>query len=772
MSKAYFDFVLRRPWLVILAVLVLVALAAAGARNLRMSNDYRMFFSKDNPQLQAFEQLQRTYTKTDNVLFVLSPRDGNVFTRKTLAQIEWLTKQAWQTPYSIRVDSLTNYQHTSAEGDDLLVRDLVENAEQLSDAEIAEARRVALHEPLLVNRLINPDGSVTGVNVTVQLPGKALSEVPQVAHFAQKLAQQLRSRDPDLEVRLTGLVIMNNAFPEQSQKDMRTLYPLMLGIILLIVGLMLRSLAATLVTGLLILITILVTMGLTGWLGIRMSPPTTSVPVMVMTLAVADCVHILVSFLHFMRAGMSRREAMHESLRINLGPVFLTSLTTVIGFLSLNFSDAPPFRDLGNMSAMGVAVAWALTMSFLPAMMMVLPLRVRHEPSRGTHAMQGLAEFVIRHRNPIFWSMLAGIVFLVAQLPRNELNDVFVNYFDESIPFRADTDYTAEHLTGIYKIEYSLPAPGDDQVADPAFLRNVEKFANWYRAQPNVVHVNTITDIMKRLNKNLHGDDPAWYRLPERRDLSAQYLLLYELSLPFGLDLNNQINVKKSATRMTVTLKTVSTEQLLALERRARDWLEANTPAYFRATGISPTIMFAHIGHHNIRAMLTGTTAALVLISLVLIVALRSLRIGALSIIPNLVPIASAFGLWGLLVGQVGLALSVVSGMTMGIVVDDTIHFLSKYLRAQRERHLNAEDAVRYAFSTVGTALWVTSLVLVLGFGILSFSKFELNAGMGLLTAITIALALLADFLFLPTLLMKFGDTQDATSQAAVADNA
>jgi len=140
--------------------------------------------------------------------------------------------------------------------------------------------------------------------------------------------------------------------------------------------------------------------------------------------------------------------------------------------------------------------------------------------------------------------------------------------------------------------------------------------------------------------------------------------------------------------------------------------------------------------------------------------------------VPNLVPIATAFGLWGIFVGQIGLALSVVSGITLGIVVDDTVHFLSKYLRAQREKGLGAEDAVRYAFSTVGTALWVTSLVLVLGFGILAFSKFELNAGMGLLTALTIGLALAADFLFLPALLMKYGVSKDEKpADRPVTDN-
>jgi hypothetical protein len=254
----------------------------------------------------------------------------------------------------------------------------------------------------------------------------------------------------------------------------------------------------------------------------------------------------------------------------------------------------------------------------------------------------------------------------------------------------------------------------------------------------------------------MHEDDDSWYRLPDQRDLSAQYLLLYEFSLPFGLDLNNQINVKKSATRFTVTLESISTKELLALEEAAQAWLAEHAPG-MQIEGASPSVMFAHIGERNIKSMLKGTTLALVMISFILIFALRTLRIGSISLLPNLVPIGMAFGIWGLLVGEVGLALSVVSGMTLGIVVDDTVHFLSKFLRARREKGLSAEDAVRYAFSTVGTALWVTSLVLIIGFGILTFSHFQMNAGMGLLTAITLGLALLADFLFLPPLLMVFG---------------
>ena len=760
MGQPFFRWIMNHPWLTLLAWLLLIVAIGKGASNLSFSNDYRMFFSEDNPQLQAFDALQNTYTKNDNVLFVLTPKSGDVFTPETLDAVEWLTNESWQIPFNIRVDSISNYQHTAADGDDLIVRDLVEGALDFSDKDLQEAREIALNEPLLVNRLISPSGHVTGVNVTIQLPGKAMDEVPQTAAFSKELAKRFSEKYPNIEMRLTGMIIMNNAFPEASQGDVKKLYPLMFLLIFIVVGFMLRSASSMFGTAVVIIISIVTTMGLTGWLGIKLSPPTMSVPVMVMTLAVADCVHILVSFLHGMRDGLDKMSAMLESLRINLTPIFLTTLTTAIGFMSLNFSDAPPFRDLGNMTAMGVTAAFFLSITLLPAIIMLLPIRARQgKDARGQESINAFAEFVIRRRKQLFWGMAGIITILVVQIPRNDLNDVFVEYFDESIPFRADTDYASENLTGIYLIEYSLPAPGDGEVSNPEFLQHVENFANWYREQPGVMHVNTITDIMKRLNKNMHGDDPAMYKLPTDRELSAQYLLLYEFSLPFGLDLNNQINVKKSATRVVVTMKTMSTEEILAMERNAQAWFAENTPEYLQADGASPTVMFANIGHRNIRSMINGTTVALVLISFILIIALRSLPVGMLSLVPNLAPIMMAFGLWAIFVGQVGLALSVVSGMTLGIVVDDTVHFLSKYLRAKREKGLNSEDAVRYAFSTVGTALWVTSLVLIMGFAILSLSNFELNAGMGLLTAITIAIALIADFLFLPPLLMKYGES-------------
>jgi predicted RND superfamily exporter protein len=755
MGKTYGEWLVRWKIPVLIASLLLVALCASGARFLSFKTDYRVFFSEDNPQMQAFEQLQNTYTKTDNVLFVLAPKDGRVFTPETLATITWLTEQSWQLPYSIRVDSITNYQHTRAEEDDLIVDDLVPDTGNLDEAALQSIHDIAVNEPLLVNRLISGNGQVTGVNVTIQLPDNGTGkEVPAVTAFARDLVKQVQAENPNLDVYLTGMVIMNNSFPEVSIRDQQTLIPMMFAVVILTLVLLLHSFTATLATFLVIIFTILTAMGLAGWMGIALTPPSASAPTIILTLAVADCVHILVSFLHDMRRGLDKTSAIIDSLRINLQPVFLTTVTTMIGFMSMNFSDAPPFRDLGNIVAMGVGVAFVLSVGFLPALMMLLPVRVKVGKTRRAMAMDRFADTVIERRNFLFWGMGIIVVALVIFIPRNELNDEFVKYFDKSIDFRNATEFATTNLTGIYTIDYSLGTGESGGISEPDFLRDVERFANWYLQQPGVLHVNTLTDIMQRLNKNMHADDPDWYRLPDQRDLAAQYLLLYEMSLPYGLDLNNQIDIGKSATRLTVSLESMSTNELLALEEKAQLWLMENTPE-MHTSGASPSVMFANIGYRNIRSMLKGTTIALVLISLILIIALRSVKIGLLSLVPNLVPAAMGFGLWGLLVGEVGLALSVVTGMTLGIVVDDTVHFLSKYLRARRERGMDSTEAVRYAFSTVGMALWVTSLVLIAGFMVLSQSAFKLNSDMGLLTAITIGFALAADFLFLPPLLMK-----------------
>lgn len=745
--------VIRWRWAVILLTFVVAGAAGFGGSKLQFSNDYRVFFSDRNPQLEAFEALQKVYTKDDNISFILKPNNGDIFTPGHLAAIKKLTEAAWKVPFTRRVDSITNFQYSHAEGDELIVRDLVPDPENMSKTALDETKAIALAEPLINNRLLSPSAETTNVNVTLILPHNPTDEVQKTMAYARQLATDFRKENPDVHVAVTGLTPLSNAFFEASVSDMTTLVPLMYGVLLFTMIVLLRSFAGTFATLMIIALSAVTAMGMAGWLGIKLTPPSATAPTIILTLAVADSIHILVTLLKSMRQGMAKNDAIVESIRINFGPVFLTSVTTIIGFMSLNFSDAPPFADLGNITSIGIFAAWVYSILFLPALIAVLPLRVKQQAADVRGGMDVFADFVIARRRMLLTSMVVVVVGLGALIPRIELNDQFVEYFDKDIQFRADTDFAADNLSGIYQLLWSLPAAEAEGINDPAYLRNVDDFANWLREQPGVVHVSTLTDTFRRLNKNMHADNAAYYTLPEDRDLAAQYLLLFEMSLPYGLDLNNQINVQKSATRLVATTTNFTTRDIRNLDQKSADWLlERFKKPDMHATG--PSVMFAFITERNAKSMLAGTLIALVLISLCLLIALRDVKMGAVSLVPNLAPAIMTFGIWALLVGSVDVASSIVTATSLGIVVDATVHFLSKYLRARREKSLDVEAAVRYAFSTVGVALVVTALILIAGFGILALSSFKVNESMGLLTAIAVGMALFADFLLLPALLL------------------
>ncbi|MEK7322424.1 MAG: MMPL family transporter [Pseudomonadota bacterium] len=762
--------IINHPRRVIAATLLLVVVAAAGLARLQQTADYRIYFNPDDPHLAAAEALQETYVRSDNVLFVLAPRDGQVFSADTLGAVKTLTAKAWKLPYGQRVDSLTNFQYSYADGDTLVVRDLVPDPAAINETERRAVRDIALQEPALARRLISPDGKVTGINVTVNLPRlHPDQENREVADAARALAAEIKAAYPQLDIHVTGVVMMNNAFPEASERDMATLIPIMFALIIVVLWGLMRSWSATVITVVILACSILVAMGIAGWLGIKLSPASGSAPIIILTVVVADCAHMLTHILHLMRhEGKSHYAALDEALRVNAKAVVLTSVTTAVGFLSMNFSDAPPFRDLGNITAVGVVVALLMTLVFLPALLALWPLRVKPAAvSRKDLFMVRVADFVVSRRRPLLWGVTVVSLVIVAFVPRNQLDDQFVKYFDESIEVRQATDFTTRNLTGISLIEYSLPAGEAGGISEPDFLRYLDMFAIWYRAQPEVKHVDAFSDVMKRLNKNMHGDDPAAYRLPEQRELAAQYLLLYELSLPYGLDLNNQINVDKSATRMTVLVGDVTNNQLLALEERARQWQSTHLPAAMQAPGVGWSIMFSHIAERNIHSMLQGTPLAIVLISILLMFAFRSVKLGLLSLLPNVLPALLTFGIWGMLVGQIGLAASIITAMTLGVVVDDTIHLISTFLYARRERGLAPEDAMRFALSTSGWGIVVMSTVLFAGFMVLSFSTFQVNSVVGLLSAITILGALTLDFLLTPALVLKFEERRILKQQRA-----
>ncbi len=767
-SVKWAEWVLNHKLLVTIGVLLIVAAAGSGMARLTMSSDYRYFFKEGNEQRLAFDQLQKIYTKDDTAIVAIQAPEGDVFNPKTLALVQEFTDAAWQAPYSYRVDSITNFQNTVATEDELVVRDLFREGDVLDQAQLDYIRNTALNEPLLAGQLVSTDGKATAINVRFNLPGKTPFEVSEVATYIRELAASFQKDYPEHQFRFSGIIMMNNAFNEAGLKDMMTLTPLMYLVLIGITVFFLKSFFGTLATLAVLFLSVIAGMGIGGYLGIPITPPSAIAPTVILTLAIADSVHVLKSIFFLMGRGVAKREAIIEGVRVNFQPVFLTSLTTAIGFLALNSADTPPLHDLGNLTAVGVGFAFLFSVTILPVMISVLPIKVKQvgfvdESKRWSGK---LSQFVHINRFPVLIVTMLGAIALFFQVPNIRLNDQFVRYFSEELEFRQHSDWIIDNMAGIYQVEFHLQSSGPQGLTDPEFLKTVDDFVNMYREIPEVTHVNSITDTFKRLNKNMHGDDALYYALPEQSDLASQYLLLYEMSLPYGLDLNNQIDIDKSSTRVIVTFTDVDTNKMIEIGKAGEDWLKANAPEYMHTIATSPTVMFSRITHNNVKSMFWGTLLAFGLITLTLIVALRSIKYGLISLFPNLIPAGMALGVWSLGIGQAGFAISVVASVTLGVVVDDTVHFLTKYVRAKREKELQAVEAIRDSFANVGSALVATSTILVAGFGVMMMSTFKMNWVLGALSAMTIALALFIDFSFLPALLSIVDNDKKAAKKA------
>ena len=745
--------VMGRRWLtILLSVIVILALTAGAMHIVQVNVDFRNHFSKDDPRLVALEQLEDTYAISDTALIAVAPNEGTIFTRDALVAIEELTEQLWRTPYVTRVDSIANYSHSEGLEDELIVEPLIDDAGSLSDEDIERIQTIALGTEEVSGRLVSRDGRVAGLIVSVAISeDRELSKV-EVTDYLYGTAAEAREKRPTYEYHITGQLALNRAVQDALNEDFSLLGPIALGTMLLVAIVLLRSLWGMVAIILMLIAVLLSALGFAGWSRMSLYGESGAALFVLMAITVAHCVHIIEAMRTGLREGMDRRQAAIHALQLNVWPVFLTSLTTAIGFLSLNFSDMPPFRVMGNIVAFGALVAFVYAVTLLPAFLSIMPMRGRPAREGAVDIFDRLGQFVVSRRLVLLCSFAVLIVALIAGISRIELDANHLKLLDKSYEFRQSTDFVSENFTGLEPFEYSLDSGQEGGITDVDYLNQIDAFAEWYRAQPEVAHVFAITDIVKRLNKNLNSDNPEFYSLPDNSDLAAQYLLLYEFSLPVGLDLNNLIDVERSATRMTVVLKALSSKEKIELDERAQDWLRQNAPSLeTAATGI--VIVGAHSIQRNIEKMLIGTIIAMGIVSLILIFVFRSLRFGLISLIPNFAPAAMAMGLWGYAVGEVGVSAAVVTAIAFGIIVDDTIHFMTKYLRA-RKSGLVPTEAVRSTFRQVGKALVATTVVFALGFIVFGASGMANNQALGLLVGITVVVALLADLLFLPPLLM------------------
>lgn len=762
----------KNIWL-FLASICFIAFSLLKINTLSLDADPRLYFSDQHTHFVSLKKLEEKYGREQQVLLAIEFAD-TIYQKDNLALIETITKEAWTLPHVKRVDSLANYAYSWSENDELFVEHLIEGADNFTNDDIKRIEEIATTDPAIVRRLVSLSAPIVMIRLDVIVSDDHKEREKQEAELTkatQQLITEYQQQTSDVRFLLSGSVVSNTVTNSLAIDEATRLVPLMYSAIFLLLIFLLRSVSAVVGIIFVTAFSCLCAMGLAAHLNFVLNLMSITCVNIIVTVSIAHCVHICMYFLQAYRNGDDKRTALIESYRINLQPIFLTSVTTALGFLSMNFSDMPPAHDLGNITACGVMVALFLSLTLLPSIILWLPIRRSKNTSKKAkkddQIMGHFAQWVIKHRHKVGISSIIISGIFLACVPINVVNDQFAENVKPPHQFRLDNDHIDKHFGGLYTIEFDLNAKPGSTIADPEYLAALDKFVLWLREQENIRNVYSYSDIIKRLNRNMHGDDPEFYRIPSNQKEAAQYLLLYELSQPFGSDISNIIQPNKESSRVIVNIPSFDSKDVIALREKIRIWSENNMPSYMHYPGESLAVMWMYLGAEGFYSSVKGALIALFIISIILTFVFKSVRYGAISLIPNLLPAGIGYGVWAMISGNLDMSQMMVLSITIGIVVDDTVHFLSKYMRARKESNASSEDAVRYAFKHVGAPLWITTLVLVAGFLLLATSSFQPNTNLGVLTAIILVSALALDFFLLPALLMWLDSKKDSKAQQA-----
>ena len=754
-------FIINNRIVFIFSCLVLVLILGRGITSVVFDPDMERFFPKGHPATSLSYEIDETFIRTDNLVIAINAKNNSIFTKKTLSLIESLTEKSWTVPYSIRVDSLTNYSYVRSVDDDLLVEPFIENAVSLEDSFIKQREKIVEEEEIIFGSLISKDKKTTVISIIVDPPNPdANIKLIDTVEYMLEYVDEAKSNHPELDIRVLGTPYQEYISPKMVLSEMPIVMPSMLLLILVSVFFLLRSVFAVLATILVIVLSLIATFGSVGYIGNALNQMVITIPILIITLALADCVHLFSIFFQQRVKGHSSKESMIRSLELNLQPLFLTTLTTCIGFLSFNVLDVPPLQDLGNFVSIGIAMAFIFTIFFAAPLFSFFEIKAPKSVNQQINLSRKIAKFSLKNSKTLLWSVPLASLLLICLIPLNVLDENPTQMYDEGFTsFSADTLWLDEMLGVTFPVSFKANS-NNGSVSEPEFLKKIDNFVKWLETQDEVNHVTSLAHTMKNLNKSMHGDDPEWETIPESEELSSQYLFFYEMSLPMGLDLNSSISQDRASTKISANLDDMSGQEFLKFDKKVRAHIQENNLTEIISPAAGFRVVFSHISMVIVNSLLFGVFLGLLSITLLLGLFFRSIPFGVLSAFPNVLPIAAAFGIWALYDGQVGFMVAVGMGSTLGIIVDFTVHLLSKYDLARREMGQSPEEAVVFAFESVGFALIVMTIVISLGFLVLNLVNFMPLHDFARFSTISFVMALIIDFLLFPNLLVKFDKRQ------------
>lgn len=720
----------------------------------------RIWFDSDHHLIKQLDQFEKLFGSDEYVSIVVHQPKG-IYRPETIKLIKTITDELWTVKEIVRVESLTNTNIVTADGDDILIDPLVPTDFQGTREEVEKIERQTFENRDNTRFYTNEKKNLAIITGGMRPTFEKEANYEIVIEQTKQLVAKYQGVD-GTKIDVLGSVAANNAFREISARDTRNLVPLMLFLMLSLLFWQFRSKMSLILPFGLIASTVGATFAFMGMLSIVYNSLLGAIPGILFAISIADSVHILTGYYYFKRNELNSKEAILYSLTKNFFPTLLTSISTAISFFSLGITDIAPIRDLGILSGIGTISAWVFTYIFIGATIALISKRL-DERENHLKLTEKKAGFTLPKREIILfidrfrWHISIGfilftIVFLSIGI-RNDVNSDPIKYFSESTPLRKVYEFVHREMDGLRGLEMMVDSGSAEGIKNPVFLKKLQAYHDYLLEDPRVTRIQSFKEVVMKMNQVLMGGEKKEYRIPDNQNTVAESLFLYTLGLPQGSNINHLFSHDNRYMRMKITWTVEESKESSALAKEMEEAAQEKFGLDAKVAGNGP--IFLEINDLVVISFFKSMGLALLLVSILLLIIYRDLVISVLSLFPNIIPLCFGSGLMMLMGKYIDIGTSIVCTVCVGIAVDDTIHFISSY-KQHRKNGLSAHAAIEKTYAVTGLALVTTTMLLVIGFGSFILADFVPNHNFGLLSAFVLVMALITDLIFLPAVIMIF----------------
>lgn len=722
--------------------------AVTGIFFVEFEANFRSFFHKDSELIQTFDETLNQYEQGETLGFYLKFSNQGQVSEKNIETIQYADAMANTLPYVRHVSSLTSFQKPFSSEDAIDRKFIGDWAEEKNG--ITEIRQYIQIQPQLSGRLLANDNSGALVIAQLDLPVPLYKSTRTLIKAAEAIAAEIERENQHVEVHITGTAAFDNGLLSEFIRLVILTLPLCALLVTLAVSWVFRSIwipvAGLTASGL----TLSATAGIFGWLPIHFNQTGFVGIVLVLVLVVIDCIHIGSNYVVNLSLSMDKEKAIKESIRANLLPIFYTTLTTSVGLITLFITGSPPFVLFAQIALTGITIGYFFSFIFMTSILNWAPAPVtdkRLPPEPLVNLVQGL---VLNKPKQIVVTFAAFSLLALLLIPLNVVDEDTSGYFMPGTDIDKSFELIQKDFKANNQLSINLVTTGNKSIISPEIFLSIEKFEEWLQSKRPVVSTISINDIIRE-TKGTWENKPNAKTLPQSEEEYGQLLMLYEMSLLAGRSTSEVIAPDRSQTLFIVSLVDLSNRELLDFKNEIKLWwAQHSTDIEVSISGRD--ITFAQLSEETVNKSIIGGAIVAVLVTLFLIFSFQSIKWGLFSLIPNILPFILLFGFWGLIYGEISQAVCMAFTIVLGIVVDDSIHFIVKFRDAKNS--LDIEDAIRKTFQFVGFAITATSIVFIVdGIIIYSTSQFVPNSILAAFLLISITFAWACDLLLMPALL-------------------